>query len=104
MQQTTRGLKTLAYLQSGAGAIDSAVTVASLFASGAIPLGTVMLLLQPETQAIRMRDDGTSPTAAVGYPVAVGVEFSYMVAQMPGLKVISQVAGAILNVWAFGEL
>ena len=95
--------KDLGYVQAAAGSINTATTVASLFPGGVIPRGTETLLLVPEAQAIRWRSDGTAPTAAVGYPLAVGAELRYTMAQFPALQVISQVAGAILNVYALGR-
>ena len=37
----------------------------------------VRAIITPETQAVRWRDDGTAPTAAIGYPLAVGAELRY---------------------------
>lgn len=89
-------------------AVDAATLISSLTftppgenAQAGIPRGTQLLLIQPQTQAIRWRDDGTAPTAAVGYPLAVGAELRYTGA-MAALQVISQVAGAIVNVVAYG--
>lgn len=90
------------YVQAGAGTVNTAVTVASFFPGGVIPLGTKFILILPEAQAIRWRSDGTAPTAAVGYPTAVGAEFKATMAQLPGLQVIAQTAGAIVNFYAFG--
>lgn len=50
-----------------------------------------------EAQAIRYRDDGTSPTASVGMPVAAGNSFQYA-GDLTAIKFIAQVSGAILNV------
>jgi hypothetical protein len=98
--------KPLGYAQSAA--VDASTLVSSLTftppggaAAAGIPLGTQLLLIQPQTQAIRWRDDGQSPTATIGYPLAVGAELRYTGA-MPALRVISQVAGAIINVVAYG--
>lgn len=94
--------KSLGYAQSGA--VDAATLISSLtFGAGpaGIPAGTQMLLLQPQAQAIRWRDDGIDPTAAIGYPIAVGAELRYT-GQFARLKVISQVAGAIVNCLAYG--
>ena len=63
-----------------------------------VPLGTTLILISPETQAIRIRDDGTNPTATVGYPVPVGAEMRYTACNMAGLKIIGQVASAVVNV------
>lgn len=91
--------RSLGYVQSSA--VDAATTIASLFPGGVIPSGTQLLLVQPQTQAIRWRDDGTAPTASIGYPLAVGAELRYT-GQTAKLQVISQTAGAIVNVVAYG--
>lgn len=96
-----KALKSLGYVQITGP--DAATTIASAFPGGVIPLGTVMLQIIVATQAIRWRDDGTAPTAAIGYPLATGVEMKYEAADFPRLTVISQVAGAIVNVVAYGQ-
>jgi hypothetical protein len=96
--------KALGYAQSGAvdaSTLISSLTFGSAGAAG-IPSGTELLLIQPQTQAIRWRDDGTAPTATVGYPLAVGAELRYTGQNMAALRVISQVAGAIVNILAYG--
>ncbi len=50
-----------------------------------------------ETQAIRYRDDGTSPTGAVGIPVAAGSCFQYS-GSLTALQLIQQVSGAVVDV------
>src|SRR6266849_5666597 len=100
--------KPLGYAQSAA--VDASTLISSLtFATpgiasptAGIPAGTQLLLIQPQTQAIRWRDDGTVPTAAVGYPLAAAAELRYTGASMGALRVISQIAGAIVNVVAYG--
>lgn len=69
-----------------------------------VPSGTKMIRIIPETQAVRWRDDGTSPTATVGQPLAVGSELIYTgtVAGMAALKFIEQTASAKLNVVYYG--
>lgn len=92
----------LGYAQSGA--VDASTLISSLaFGSNpaGIPAGTTLIIIQPQTQAIRWRDDGTAPTAAVGYPLAVGAELRYTGRGMSALRVISQSAGAIVNCVAF---
>ena len=87
--------------------IDSSTLVSTAtFGSAAvagIPAGTVLLLVTPQTQAIRWRDDGTAPTAAVGYPCPAGAELRFTAASLPALRVISQVAGAAVNLAAYGQ-
>lgn len=96
--------KALGYAQSAA--VDASTLISSLtFGSSAvagIPAGTQTLLIQPQTQAIRWRDDGVVPTAAIGYPLAVGAELRYTAQNLAALRVISQTAGAIVNVVAYG--
>lgn len=95
--------KDLGYVQVPAGGADAQVLVSSFFPGGVIPFGTETILIIPEAQAIRWRSDGTNPTAAVGYPLAVGGELRYTMAQIPKLRIIAQVAGAIVNIYALGR-
>ena len=55
------------------------------------------VVIVPETQAVRWRDDGTSPTSSVGMPLAVGQALEYD-GDMNRLKFIEQAASAKLNV------
>jgi hypothetical protein len=102
MQQNFIADKDLGYVQVAAGGVDTAQTVASLFPGGAIPKGTIVILISPEAQALRWRSDGTPPTTTVGYPLAVGAELRFSIAQMPQLRIISSTAGAIVNLYALG--
>lgn len=67
-----------------------------------IPSGTSFCIVTPETQAVRWRDDGTNPTATVGYPLDAGVELVYTGAQLARLKFIEQAASAKLNICYYG--
>ncbi len=78
----------------------STATFGTATAAG-IPAGTTLLLITPQTQAIRWRDDGTAPTASVGYPLAVGQELRYTAHGQANLRVISQIAGAAVNIVAY---
>ena len=103
MQQGYMAENPLGYAQSGA--VDSSTLISSLtFGSAAgagIPAGTALLLITPQTQAIRWRDDGTAPSATVGYPLAVGAELRYTGNGLAALRVISQTAGAVVNCVAY---
>lgn len=68
-----------------------------------IPDGTVLALITCETQAVRWRDDGTDPTASIGYPLATATELQYAAAQLPELKFIEQAASATLNICYYGN-
>ncbi len=89
------GLRALGYEQFAAGAINAATALT-------FPVGTQVAIFKPAAQAIRFRDDGTDPTAAIGYPVAVGTEYIYCSGSISRLKVIAQVAGAVLDVLYYG--
>lgn len=65
--------------------------------AGGIPSGSTIALIQAEAQAIRYRDDGTAPTAAVGLPVAAAGSFLYS-GPLNRLRFIEQTSGAKLNV------
>lgn len=103
--QVTRADRPLGYSNFAAGVVDVATPMSALtFGSAAgagIPAGTQTLRLTPNTQAIRWRDDGVAPTAAVGYPLAAGVELVYT-GNPNSLQVISQIAGAKIDVVAYG--
>ena len=77
--------------------ITSLVTATAL----TIPAGTAFALITPQTQAVRWRDDGTDPTAAIGYPLEVGSELQYAASSLTRLKFIEQVPGAVLNIAYF---
>lgn len=62
-----------------------------------VPAGADCCVIFAETQAVRFRDDGTNPTATIGVPLAVGVEFFY-IGPMSAIKFIEQTASAKLNV------
>lgn len=67
------------------------------------PVGTTLALITAETQAVRWRDDGTAPTATVGYPLAAGVELRYTALGQGTLKFIEQTASAKLNITYYGD-
>ena len=93
--------KSLGYFQAAAGSIDAAATLSSLV-SGGIPLGATRVRISVGAQAIRWRDDGVNPTAAIGMPQAVGSVIDYQERDMASLRFISQVAGAILDITFYG--
>lgn len=88
------GMRQLGYQQITSLSAATALT---------IPGGTVLALCTPETQAVRWRDDGTSPTATVGYPLAVGAELRYDAMGLAALKFIEQTASAKLNIVYYGS-
>jgi hypothetical protein len=89
MQSNYKSERALGYQQ-----ITSLVAATAL----TIPTGASFCMITPETQAVRWRDDGTDPTAAVGYPLAVGAELRFTAGQLTSLKFIEQAASAKINV------
>jgi hypothetical protein len=63
-----------------------------------IPTNAIMCLICAEGQAVRWRDDGVAPTAAVGMPLQAGQEFQYTSNDLTQIQFIQQAASAILNV------
>ena len=97
---------------SGAGA-EQPVTEGSLVPCGyeqitdlsaavgfTVPAGARLAVIIAETQAVRWRDDGTDPTAAVGMPLATGVQWTYP-GNLSAIKFIEQTGSAKLNVSYF---
>lgn len=90
-----RAFKPLGYQQITGAAAATALT---------IPEGTVKILIKVETQAVRWRDDGVDPTAAIGYPLAVGTELIYESGQPTQLKFIEQALGTVINAVYYGVM
>ncbi len=59
-------------------------------------------IISTQTQGVRWRDDGTAPTASVGYPLLVGSEMTYQGA-LERLKFIETSASATLNICYYGD-
>lgn len=95
MQQSFMAEKALGYQQL---TIDATTSQALT-----IPAGTTLILISPETQAARYRDDGTNPTAALGYPIPVGAELRYTGQNKAAIKIIGQVASTIVNAMYYGN-
>lgn len=66
-----------------------------------VPAGTVYAIVQPETQAVRWRDDGTDPTASVGMQLPLGAELTFD-AQLSRVKFIEVTTSAKLNISYYG--
>jgi hypothetical protein len=62
-----------------------------------LPAGTGKALIQCQTQAVRWRDDGTSPSATVGMRLVPGDVLEYDAGQLAVIKFIEEVSGAVLN-------
>lgn len=88
---TCMGYQQISSLSSAANLTVPAMTPNGLKAQ------PVFALIIAEGQAIRWRDDKTSPTASVGMPLAVGVPLQYD-GDLTNIQFIEQVAGAKINI------
>ena len=88
---TTQVYQPLGYAQVAAGGLASAVPLPGL------PAGARLAQICAEAQAVRYRDDGVAPTAAVGMPIASGGCVLYA-GQLSAVQVIQQTAGGVLDV------
>jgi hypothetical protein len=64
------------------------------------PVGGRVLMLNPETQAIRIRDDGTDPTTTVGLLIPAGACYEYK-GDTRKLRIIEAAASSTLNVLGY---
>lgn len=62
-----------------------------------VPKGARLAIVQAEAQAVRWRDDGTDPTAAIGVRLAAGTDFFYT-GELSAIRFIEEAVGAKLNV------
>lgn len=67
-----------------------------------VPDGSVFAMITPSTQAIRYRDDGTAPTATIGYPIAVGQTLKYT-GGLTAIRLIQQTASASVDIAYYGN-
>ena len=75
------------------------ITIAAASAASATRTDPTFALITPETSAIRWRDDGTAPTAAVsgGFPLAVGQTLEYD-GPLRNIQFIAQAGTSTVNV------
>jgi hypothetical protein len=67
-----------------------------------IPLGTTYAMIRAEVD-VRWRDDGTAPTAAIGYPLYAGEELRYdAVTGLANLKFFNISTGGTVNIAYYG--
>ena len=93
---TNQAPRVLGYQQVAAGGADAGF-------APTIPVGTETIEITVGAQAVRWRCDGTDPTAAIGMPLAVGSTTLFTLQNLPQLKLIAQVAGAVLDITYYGR-
>lgn len=93
----SRGYLPISATSSTAVSLSTFIAAASA-ASATLSYPKYALIL-PETQAIRWRDDGTAPTAAIsgGFPLAVNTPMEYD-GELNKLQFIAQAGTATINV------
>lgn len=64
------------------------------------PVPGRILKLMPETQGIRIRDDGTDPTTTVGFLIPAGTCYEYR-GDPSKLRIIEAAASSTLNVLGY---
>jgi hypothetical protein len=67
-----------------------------------VPDGAEIALFSVEVAAIRFRDDGVAPTAAIGQIIPAGLGPFEFFGNLTALRVIAASAGGILNVTYYG--
>jgi hypothetical protein len=75
--------------------LDSAAKLSAC--AGGIPASATIAWIGVESQGIRYRDDGTAPTASVGFPIAAGGTLFY-VGTLSAIELVQQNAAAIVDV------
>jgi len=88
--------KPLGYQKTSGAA--AAKTLADLGPGGAIPAGATFAYVQAETQDVRWRDDGTSPTATDGILLTAGDVLIVDRGQLNVIEFIEVAATAVLHV------
>lgn len=64
------------------------------------PVPGRILILHPEAQGIRIRDDGTDPSTTVGFLIPAGTIYEYK-GDASKLKIIEDAASSTLNVLGY---
>lgn len=78
------------------------ITTVSAAVGLTLPAGTSRARVTVSGQAVRYRDDGANPTAAVGMPLAAGSTTDFGTQQLSQLRFIEAAASATLDVSYYG--
>ncbi len=80
------------------------LSVSSTAVGFTIPSGTVrMAVINVETDAVRVRTDGTNPTSASGMPFAAGSSFAVCPGQIVAFRAIRVTTDASLSIEYYGD-
>lgn len=89
------------YLGSTAKGYTQVTSLSSAAGLGTVPAGSNFAVVQCESQQVRWRDDGTSPTTTVGMLMNVG-DVLLFDGEPSAIKFIEVTASAKLNVSWYG--
>lgn len=96
--------KSLKYKQTvgvAAAALLYTFLDATLVSGSNVIAGVDYVIVQPESQNIRWRDDGTAPTASVGHLIVANQTYVFTRSQFARLRFIETAASATVNVTAY---
>lgn len=86
----------MGYQQIVGAVAATALTIPTRDNNGTSAIPTMAVIIV-EGQAVRYRDDGTNPTAAVGMPISIGTAFFYD-GDLRSIRFIQTAATATINV------
>jgi hypothetical protein len=96
--------KALKFTKTSGAAAATGITglIDATLVSGGNILPTVhFIVIQVETQNVRWRDDGTDPTAAIGFLLAAGKTMIVHRPQFATFKLIEVAASTVVNACAY---
>lgn len=74
------------------------IAVAATAAGLTVPAGATLAMIKAETADVRWRDDGTAPTAAVGFPLGASDPVLAYSGSLSAIQFIAQSGSPVLNV------
>lgn len=83
-------------------AYEQITSLSSAVGFTSIPSGSEAVFVQPETQNVRMRSDGTNPTASVGMLLVANTIYEFSATNFATMKFIEATASAKLNIEFYG--
>jgi hypothetical protein len=81
----------------------TSISLTDATGSIAIPAGSVTVEIQADGGAVRMRRNGTSPTAAIGYRLEEGME-KMVDSKLTDVRLIAQDQACFVNVSYFNQV
>ena len=91
----------MGYQQISTLSSAQSLTIPEVDPSTGLKAMPTIALITPETNGVRWRDDGTAPTATVGYLLTAGSELEYE-GPLDRLRFIETASSAKLNICYYG--